>query len=583
MIQNIIIDKQLREKNKKIKEYNENFTETKAKKIIEDILNKDITIKNINKVNLSYAHEDCEMFLNENSIFDNIKKFCKTYGGSIILKKIIENPDYNVNLLNERIGVLKKLNTNIIINEKNEFNAMWLFEKKEKYIDNTLNIVYFNYNVLENLNKNKFILTSYNLYRIFLSPLIGIISPLIYIIIPYIILKFKSGLNIPFSTYIKLIYSLYTNSVNTINQMKLLTNICNIFTFIFYIQGIFNSIEIAKTINTICNLIITKFNESMVFINNSIISLQKNNITNTNSFVINKIKEKLDKIYNIKDYNYTNIFGEQLSNYRYIENEKIKSSLIDLWILDCINAINQFKINNKYSYPILKSSPLPLLSPYIYLKGLKHPCIPNCVENNCILNEKNIIITGPNAGGKSTYIKNVLISLLLSQSICVSNSSKSVITPYKYILSQMNVPDCKGKESLFEAEMYRCYNSLKIIKSNPGFKFIVMDEIFNSTNLYEGISGAYAILKEMSKYKETTILVTTHYSFLTKLEKTKRFKNYNVPVEINNDSIKFLYLIKEGISNQFIALELLKNNGFQEEIILNAIKTKTQLMKNFSL
>ena len=103
-----------------------------------------------------------------------------------------------------------------------------------------------------------------------------------------------------------------------------------------------------------------------------------------------------------------------------------------------------------------------------------------------------------------------------------------------------------------------------------------MDELFSSTNYVEGFSGAFAILNKMSKYKKSLFIVTTHYTKLARLEnKTKgRIKNYKFEIDRDiSNNIKFNYKLQKGFSEQYIALELLKNNDFDKDIINEAIKT----------
>jgi DNA mismatch repair ATPase MutS len=104
-----------------------------------------------------------------------------------------------------------------------------------------------------------------------------------------------------------------------------------------------------------------------------------------------------------------------------------------------------------------------------------------------------------------------------------------------------------------------------------------MDEIFNSTNPVEGISAAYAIVKKISEYTNCILIFTTHYVYLTKLAKTNRFINYKMNVIIENNIINFPYKLVKGFSKQYIALELLKQNGFDEKIINDAIEIKNKL------
>jgi len=142
------------------------------------------------------------------------------------------------------------------------------------------------------------------------------------------------------------------------------------------------------------------------------------------------------------------------------------------------------------------------------------------------------------------------------------------------INTYLNIPDCKNKESLFEAEMHRARNHLKNLKElgDHEFSFIVMDEIFSSTNPEEGISGAYAICNKLAEYKNSISVITTHFNYLTKLENSGNYKNYKIPIERNeHNEIVYPYKLQEGASDQHIALELLKKKGFDSDIVDDAI------------
>jgi DNA mismatch repair protein MutS len=217
------------------------------------------------------------------------------------------------------------------------------------------------------------------------------------------------------------------------------------------------------------------------------------------------------------------------------------------------------------------------------MNGIWHPCIKsNIVKNDIIIDKDihNMILTGPNAGGKSTLVKSILINVLLSQTLTITSADRCYITPFKFINSQINIPDCKGKESLFQAEMNRCkynFDTLSGLSQNE-FGLIIMDEIFNSTNPIEGISGAYAVANHLSKNPNTMLVFTTHYLYLTKLEKTKRFTNFKMNIDKNETSFSFPYKIKKGISKQCIALELLENKGFDDELIKEAKEIRDKLL-----
>ena len=113
---------------------------------------------------------------------------------------------------------------------------------------------------------------------------------------------------------------------------------------------------------------------------------------------------------------------------------------------------------------------------------------------------KNLLITGANASGKSTCIKAIIECVLLAQTITIAPAKECILTPFTVIDTYLNIPDCQGKQSLFQAEMSRCYqqiNQLKGLDGNKELALTIMDEIFVSTNFYEGLSGAYAIARKM--------------------------------------------------------------------------------------
>ena len=106
-----------------------------------------------------------------------------------------------------------------------------------------------------------------------------------------------------------------------------------------------------------------------------------------------------------------------------------------------------------------------------------------------------------------------------------------------------------------------------------------MDEIFNSTNPVEGIAGAYSIAKKMSEYDNNILIFTTHYIYLTKLKRTGRFINYRMNV-VRGDAphdITYPYKLEEGVSKQYIALDLLRKNGFDDDIIDEAVRVRNVL------
>ena len=144
-------------------------------------------------------------------------------------------------------------------------------------------------------------------------------------------------------------------------------------------------------------------------------------------------------------------------------------------------------------------------------------CIENPVKNNIDL-KKNIIITGPNAAGKTTLIKATIINLLLTQQIGFGFYDSCETGFFDFIHCYLNIPDTCSRDSLFQAEARRCKNILQTVIDNPNKKhFCIFDELYSGTNPYEAISSAYSYLKFISKNKQVRFMLTTHYFKLCKL------------------------------------------------------------------
>jgi hypothetical protein len=589
------------------------------------IIDDSFLLNNINNNDEKYnqlnnTFNDVEYFYNythsnDNTVFSNIDK-TYTLGGRLYLKNLLENPIDDINILNNRQSILSNLNNllnnfnnKLIINKLNnnfelikkvEKNVHWMLEQNDDEMSIMIDMLYFNQYLLKKLNNIPVVLTITNLYKIVLSPMIGILTPIMYVIIPYLVLRFKFKLRIGFIHYVKMMYNYYIklNFVDmlskTNSKIKIIKNIWTCFTMLFYFNGILNSIEISRLTLKINNFVCTQIDNTVCMIKNSFDIIDKlykkenieyffnyleidrkdykiyENLYNEN--IENNIDKDKDISYILKNLINSNHFGKKLTLYKIYDKNNLKKLLNIVYQCDVIHSILKlinlnnlsqtefFNLNNK-----LDNSN----EPKIEIKGLCHPCIKNNIKNDIILsNKNNLLITGPNAGGKSTFIKSICINILLSQTITYNYCDKIKLTPFYYIASQMNIVDEKGVHSLFESEMYRILNNLnQVIKNNKENKLSILflDELFNSTNVIEGISGSYSICKKLASLNNNITLLTTHFTYLYKLEKDSNFKNYKMNAIVNNNNIVFPYKLLPGYSTQYIAIELLKNENNLEK------------------
>lgn len=533
---------------------------------------------------------------NSSTIFDKINT-CTLYGSKDMLKRFFEDPDYNIELLSRRQEILKNheelykikpdlLNLDDI--KAYEKDVLWMYEELDQNLKDLYEMVFFRFCLFKPLNNNPYAITANNVYKIVCSPVVGILTPILYIIVPYMIILYKLKIKIPFKAYIKIMLStlmsgdMFVDKSNS--SYKIFKGLSYVFSIIFYFQGIFNSFEISKTLYKVSKHIVEKVNNIVAFLKhaNEINKVYwddriKETFVTSDILIDNATEDKYISGLEVMPFSIKNNFGKQLHTYITFDKNIIKSVLAKVYIIESLSSITHFKNSMNIDYVKYIKSDKPLIN----LQNSFHPSIPldKVVKNDIHLETTNAILTGPNAGGKSTFVKSLIINALLSQTVGICIAEKGEITPFYIINSQINIPDCKGYESLFEAEMYRCKEKLDLIKTCETDKFAlyIMDEIFNSTNPVEGIAGAYAIAKKISDYNNCLLLFTTHYVYLTKLKKTGKFINYKMNISKESGNIEYPYKLVPGVSKQYIALDLLAKNGFDDDIIQEAVAIKDRL------
>ncbi len=218
-------------------------------------------------------------------------------------------------------------------------------------------------------------------------------------------------------------------------------------------------------------------------------------------------------------------------------------------------------------------------TPHLYLKDFVNPLVPadkvitNSVELGNNAPSRNCIITGPNAGGKSTLIKAIGINVLLAQSLGIASARRCVLTPFNFVATYLNITDdINAGNSLFKAEVLRTQELINAMLSLPAGQhgLLIFDEVFNGTTPVEGSAAAYAVAEFLGKILNSITIVATHFEQLTKLEADVEngYKNYKVTVKINDDgSLTYPFKLESGISDQHIALDMLRNEGYSGAIV----------------
>mgnify|MGYP001226451755 FL=1 len=442
------------------------------------------------------------------------------------------------------------------------------------------------------LNEFAPLLSIITFYSIF-SPVINLISPLVILIIPFILLKIM-GHDINVTNYVNILYEqlkkfsffkFFTES-NATYQAKAYYLFC----FGMYIYNIYQNIlscidfykntkainKNFKTFDTYCDYTIDKLNITI------------NNCKKLKSYQPFKkqLKELKFKLSNFKkslndtprfSINPLNLIrsGMTLKQYYLLYsltdiNQLLQDTFVFHGFLDNIYNFSTLVKNKK----VLKCAISNKSNTYVEFNNFYHPSI----ENNCVQNsikiDKNIIITGPNASGKTTLIKATLLNLLLVQQTGYGFFESGKIKPFDNLYCYLNIPDTNSRDSLFQAEARRCINILnKINKTKKQTHFCIFDELFSGTNPYEAISSAYSYLNYISKNNNVKFLLTTHFNKLCEmLNKNESFINMKMDCELKNDIPNYKYKINQGISYIKGGVCVLKQLEFPDKIITETKK-----------
>lgn len=230
-----------------------------------------------------------------------------------------------------------------------------------------------------------------------------------------------------------------------------------------------------------------------------------------------------------------------------------------------------------------KNKPEPALS----IEEFWNPSIPGnkAVSNSLVIgcgNPKNIIVTGPNAGGKSTTMKGLLVNVVFAQTFGIATARSLTFTPFTKIITYLNITDdiAAGK-SHFKAGACRAREVIKtaLSVSENEFSLTAVDEVFNGTTFYEGQAAAYALIEQLSTYPNNICVTITHFPKVPLLAHEYKgvFANYKVTVSFGpNGEMSYPYKIEPGISHQNIALEILKTEGFNDTFLTKATQILAQ-------
>ncbi|CEA02058.1 DNA mismatch repair protein MutS [Jeotgalicoccus saudimassiliensis] len=210
----------------------------------------------------------------------------------------------------------------------------------------------------------------------------------------------------------------------------------------------------------------------------------------------------------------------------------------------------------------------PASEKYLVTEGLYHPLVESAVDNDFSFNN-DILLTGSNAAGKSTFMKALGVNVILSNGLNTSTASTFKYTPGK-VTSSMEITDSVIEgDSYFISEVKSLKRIVEEIEDFEGRVYCIIDEIFKGTNTIERLAAGESFLRYLHDQKNVDLIAATHDMELTNLLNGE-LDFYHFSETLIDDDIEFDYKIKPGIATSSNAIELLRLYGFPEAVYKNA-------------
>ena len=524
----------------------------------------------------------------------------KTCFGKKINEQLAQYYTTDVSFLNETQSLLQKYKSvpnqifrpdfDNILNIFNEIKNDTGFKEKYHYID---------WPMWEYLNNSEPFLQLMSIYNL-ASPVISLFIPIVILIIPFFVIKMK-GLNITITEYIEVLKLIASNHAigklfTKFDNVEMTEKVYLVASALFYIFSIYQNIltcirfhENMKKIHTF----IADFRNYIEYSEHSMVNLLSytaelktycvfNADVKTHLSILVEFKEKINKItpYKLSIDKIAGLGHILKCFYELYNDETYNTSLLYSFgfcgYIDNIEGLldnigNKFMNYTKFIDKDLKKMKKGRDRTTIFNNSYYPALIFNNPVKNTYKFKKNLIITGPNASGKTTILKSALINVIISQQFGLGFYDSAILEPFNFIHCYLNIPDTSGRDSLFQAECRRCKEILDIIKVNKNdTHFCVFDELYSGTNPEEAIMSARAFMSYLVKRSNVTCILTTHFIKLCKhLEENKNIENFHILTLKEGQDFKYTYKLKKGISNVKGGIKVLHDMNYPQEIIDN--------------
>jgi DNA mismatch repair protein MutS len=307
--------------------------------------------------------------------------------------------------------------------------------------------------------------------------------------------------------------------------------------------------------------------------------LRRQTVKNSERFVTPELKSFEDKVLGARERALTRereLYEELLSRLTGAL-PALQASATALAELDALGALAQRAVTLGWSEPTLVSEPR------LVIEAARHPVVESCIDSPFVPNDvslherrRTLIITGPNMGGKSTYMRSVALVVVLAHMGSFVPAVRAQIGPIDRIFTRIGAADdLAGGRSTFMVEMTETAN---ILHNASEHSLVLMDEIGRGTSTFDGLSLAYATARHIAERLRPFTLFATHYFELISLaQELPGCANVHLDATEHGDSLVFLHAVKEGPANRSFGLQVAQLAGVPREVIANARRYMARL------
>jgi len=311
--------------------------------------------------------------------------------------------------------------------------------------------------------------------------------------------------------------------------------------------------------------------------------IRKQTLANAERFITPELKEYEEKILGAEEkildmeYRLFQQVREEVAN----ETVRIQDMARRIAVLDCLVSLAEAAAKNGYSRPtVTDNDTLKIVEgrhPVIEQLSFEERFVPNDTLLDCGENQL-AIITGPNMAGKSTYMRQVALLVIMAQMGSFVPAREAEIGLVDRVFTRVGASDFITRgQSTFMVEMNETAN---ILNNATDRSLIILDEIGRGTSTFDGISIAWAVAEHIHSTIKARTLFATHYHELTELALTmERVKNYTVAVKEWNDQIIFLRRVVEGGADRSYGIQVARLAGLPPEVIGRAREVLANLEK----